>query len=200
MKGLEADERRIESHHTHSWHSKAACPKRFVANRTVNGSCMARMVFTEWLVDAVTRDSPFEAIHVDELDLPIPIGPCGPALVRGCCELLELGRTTLGTAPGHRVRSLIVFLPLTPTEHLTFWTDGLWDVASLANEPPTFYVMCREQILEEWDEEYRRPVDMPLPEYAAVNALYRCWRTRTDMEHSWEFARGVYLVLELRRP
>jgi hypothetical protein len=164
----------------------------------MDDSEMTKKTFAEWLIEAATgSQSEFESAHLDEFDLPQGYRARGLELVRNCCALLEQGRTILGQRLGVReIRFLLVFLPLSSSECLSFWTDDLWDAVGAENEPPTLYLMARDQVLDEWDEEYRRPLD-PLPEYPQFLALYRCWRTKIDMQNSWGFERGVYLVLDV---
>lgn len=157
---------------------------------------MKKKNFAEWLIAAAAAsESGFESAHLDELDIP-DVRTRGLELVRDCCALLQEGKTLLANRGAHPIRYLLAFLPLEATEELRLWDESPWHSVGAQDEPVTIYAMSREQILEEWDEEYRRPVDVPLPGQADFLALYRCWRTRADMQRSWEFERGMYLVLD----
>ncbi len=161
---------------------------------------MNKKTFADWLI-AATAESQlgFESAHLDELEITGALQSRGVELVRDCCALLEEGKALLAKhAGGHRIRYLLAFLPLGASDHLCLWDESLWRAVGVQDEPVTLYAISREQVLEEWDEEYRRPVDVPLQEPLDVLALYRCWRTRADMRNSWEFERGLYLVLDLR--
>jgi hypothetical protein len=162
---------------------------------------MKKETFETWLLKgALESDREFESAHIDELDLPEEYRGRGLHLVGACGALLERGRVLLNAAPNaRRIRFLMVFLPLQSSLNLSLWTDELWEHVGTENEPPTLYLMARDQILHEWDEDYRRPLDVPVSECPHVQALYRCWRTRNDMQHSWEFERGIFLALDLQR-
>ena len=159
-----------------------------------------KQTYSEWLIAAAQSQRAFDSVHVDELEIP-GLHARGLELVRDCCTLLEAGRRLLATqAGGERVRYLLAHFPLGASESLFLWDASAWDAVGADREPPSLYVMCRDQVLTDWDEEYRRPVDVPLPDRGDIFALYRCWRTRVDMQNAEEFYRGLFLELDLRGP
>jgi hypothetical protein len=166
--------------------------------RMENSPVTKKKTYAEWVEGVLKQSSAmFESAHLDDLEGADCADLAGPELVRHCRALLEEGRTILRKAGEARsFRYLIVFLPLRPADTLSLWEDELWDQVSGADEPPTAYLIARDPLLEEWDEEYRRPLQIPQNEDSAGRAMYRCWRTKQDMQNSWEFARGVYLVVE----
>ena len=166
-------------------------------NERMGDSRVIKRTFTDWLEAAVSRSTAvLESAHVDELDGVSLIEVDGLELVQRCCALLEKGRASLRSMESaHRLHYLAMFLPIPLTRTLSVWEESLWAEVSSSDEPPTVYAIARDQLLEEWDEEYRRPVQIPLAEFPEVRALYRCWRTQRDMENGWEFARGIYVVV-----
>lgn len=163
---------------------------------------VTKKTFAKWLEEAVTvSNAALESAHVDELE-GISFGDeDGLGLVRRCCALLEDGRTILRDIHGARsFRYLLMFLPLGPSTSLSLWDESLWDGVRGVDEPPSVYLIAGDQLLEEWDEEYRRPVKIPVAEHSGFVALYRCWRSRDDLQNSSEFARGIYIIVDFREP
>ncbi len=166
----------------------------------MDGSQVTKKTFEKWLEEAVTQSiAAFESAHVDEFEGLGVFEGDGLELVRQCCALLEDGRTILRSVQGARsFRYLTMFLPLGHTSVLRLWQDELWDRVTGAGEPPSVYLIAGDQLLEEWDEEYRRPVQVPLANRSGFRALYRCWRTTDDMQRSWEFASGIFIIVDFR--
>jgi hypothetical protein len=172
-----------------------------VAAKRMDGSQVTKKAFQEWLEEAATQsNAAFESAHVDELEgLPLS-DEAGVELVQRSCALLEEGRAVLQNVQGARpLRYLLMFLPLAPTSTLSLWEEEAWNKVTGADEPLTVYLIAGDQLFEEWDEEYRRPVQVPVAEHSGCRAIYRCWRTSDDMQRSWEFARGVYIIVDLLR-
>jgi hypothetical protein len=167
----------------------------------MDGSRVTKKTFEKWLEEAATQsDDAFQSVHVDELEGLGLFDVDGLELVRQCCALLQNGRTILRNVQAARsFRYLVMFLPIPPIKTLCLWDEELWERVTGSDEPPTLYLMAHDQLLEEWDEEYHRPVQVPVAEHSGFRALYRCWRTRYDMQKSWEFARGVYVVVDFRQ-
>ncbi|MGB9991947.1 hypothetical protein [Pseudoduganella rhizocola] len=152
----------------------------------------------DWLLQVVNGQRGVESVHLNRLDGDKCRQLAGLELVQYVREILLAVVLHLQTAlAGHGVRQVVVFLPVDVTDELMFWTPEVWNGLNCADEPPSLYVICDQQVFDDDCEEYRRPVPMPVGGGHDVKAIFRSFRDQDAIDNSWEFTSGVYLIARL---
>lgn len=152
----------------------------------------------EWLRQVATGQRSFESVHLDELEGGKYSQLAGLELVRYVRQILLSAVLQLRTSiAGHGIRRVVVYLPVDVTDELMPFTHEIWRDLACADEPPSLYVLRGEQVFDDDCEEYRRPVLLPIEDSHNLKAIFRSFRDQEDMDNSWEFTSGIYIIASL---
>lgn len=152
----------------------------------------------EWTIRNLTqeRNDNFRSIHFDYLRYYRKENPKGLNLLKYAFLVLRevhaVAQDILNKSPQIKFHPMIYF-PLGDSPNIMNWNNAYWEELGKDNEPPSLYLFPTKQIFEDYVEEYRKPIDIPVEEQKELLAIFRCCRDLRSMENSWEFSIGIYL-------
>jgi len=155
-----------------------------------------KLSLSSWLSDSILDGgSVVRCIHLDRLENKYSSNLVGIDLARFSYQLLLNVLSDLQKYFVNPVaQNAIVFLPLGVSDAIMEWEPEIWEKVSGKDEPPSLYIIKREQIFDDDMEEYHRPVRLPFDCASNVRAIFRSFRDDNAIRNSWEFTSGIYLI------
>lgn len=147
----------------------------------------------DWLPSAFARDNWLDDLHFDVLsDKGVQLD--WKSLVGASCDVVANLMGKLADIPAtQEVSRVVLLLPLAGSERLMTWNDNLWERVGIVEEPPVLVLMKEDRLLEHFDEEYFRRLDMPI-DVTLVQAFFRSYRYFKGPGATADFANGIFVT------
>jgi hypothetical protein len=151
----------------------------------------------DWLSQAISSDKNVVTIHLNSISDCEIEGVVGLDLVRATYEILNSAVAFMQSLSSvHKVRHVILFLPLNTSSDLMNWSPDFWNKLDCIDEPSSIYLLRDVLIFDEESEEYRCPIILPFEDRFQYRAIFRSFRNQEAIENSWEFTSGIYLIAD----